>query len=236
VNGSGWRIAAIGKHPAARDYFRAGDDFPLAGALADWAAKGYPPVAAAGAGGASGMRAWRFWSRGGQRDAIACGILRDSGDAVGRSYPLLVAAAGPLAGWEARWELLPLALEAAWIAIEQLAARSFAGVAELEGALRAVKPPSADWETFRARFDAALPGLPGLSPFAPRADEGIPLPIDEGNGADAAAQAARWHEAARQRNAAPPGIVFVGGGLARTDMVLFRRALAPGDFARLWGG
>ncbi len=230
-----WRFAAVGKHPAARDYFRVGDDFPLAGALAEWTGKGYPAVAVKEAGAAA-MRSYRFWARAGQRDAIACGILRDSGDAVGRPYPLLVAGCGSLPGWESRWELLPLALEGAWAAMERLAARSFDGVAAFEEALRGLKIPSADWDGCKGAFDEALRTLPELSAFAPRPEDGRALPIDDGPGDDVAVQAARWSAAAKKRNLDPPGVVFMGGGLERTELFFFRRAIEPGDFSRLWAG
>lgn len=231
-----WRLAAIGKHPAVRDYFRAGDEFPLAGALADWAGKGYaaqdPKAAAAG-----GMRSWRFFARGGQRDAIACGVLRDSADALGRPYPLLVAASGPLPGWEAAWELLPLALEAVWGEIERVAAGGYPGLAPFEEALRAIGPkaPAAGFPACRSLLDEALAGQPGLPPFAPRPDEDRLLPVDDGPGTDVSLQAARWLLAARRLNPAAPGVAFLGGGFGGTGLIFFRRALVPGDFARLRG-
>ena len=119
-----WQWLAHGKHPSARDYFKIGADFPLGRAFSEWAGKGYEGIVTKNRS-VSGQASWRFWTREARRDHVVCGILRDSSDAFGRPYPLLVMGSGPVAGWDTNWDLVPFACENAWVQMEYLSARPF---------------------------------------------------------------------------------------------------------------
>ena len=85
----GWRFAAFGKHPGAKDYIRLGSTTPMLEGIADWVDKGYAGIEGKKKGMADAA-SWRFWSKGFGPGALVCGVVRDSADRLGRPYPLLV--------------------------------------------------------------------------------------------------------------------------------------------------
>ena len=57
-----WKWAAFGKHPAAKDYFRLGDETPFVEGLFRWVENGYQLVTA-DATTTPEFYSWRFWAR-----------------------------------------------------------------------------------------------------------------------------------------------------------------------------
>ena len=51
---------------------------------------------------------------------------------------------------------------------------------------------------------------------------------------DPTSTAALWTYLLRKCGAATPSVVFLGGGLDASYLAVFRRALVPADFVRLW--
>jgi len=159
--GSGWSFAAVGKHPAARDYFRLGNRSALSDGFADWVAGGYASFSAAGGKESPSPRSFRFWARGAGPGALACGVLRDSSDAVGRPFPLLILGCGAVEGWEKRWDALPQACEGAWGQMEALANRSLRDLKRFEEDLAWIRPPQPDWERYAEAGRAQEKAFPG---------------------------------------------------------------------------
>jgi type VI secretion system protein VasJ len=62
----------------------------------------------------------------------------------------------------------------------------------------------------------------------------IVLSLHAAQAAEPVATATLWNFLLRKCGAATPSIVFLGGRLGTAYLALFRRALAPGDFVRLW--
>jgi len=142
---SHWQWAAAGKHPAVNDFFQLGSDLPLMDTFLGWLRRGYSIVASREQN-TSSYYSWRFWCRGTKSDSLACGLVRDSSDGLGRPYPLLVLGHGPLKGWEDHWDLLVLASEGTWNRMEYLSKRLFNNLREFEKELVRVSPPEPDWE------------------------------------------------------------------------------------------
>ena len=139
-----WQWAAYGKHPAAKDYFKVGQDFPLLNSFSGWIENGYQVLASKN-NPIKARRSWRFWTRESRKENLVCGIVRDSNDSLGRPYPLLIIGTGPLKDWLSQWDLVPLACEKAWGQMEYLSAKTFGDLRELEEEVQDISPPAAEW-------------------------------------------------------------------------------------------
>ena len=243
---TGWIWYADGKHPAAKDFLTIGLREPLLRALVDWAAAGFQQMSA-GRKPAFASNSWRFWTGGNGRGHIICGVMRDSCDSFGRFFPLTVLGTGPLKGWEAHWELLPLVLDKTWQQIEYLATKRHLDFNQLENEIHTLPVPMNNW----LELDSAgrLPGkeaaalgmspevnrakVPPVTPGGPDALLDI-IPLNNFSQADPPAQIARLQAALRKRAPHAPNAVFMGGIPEKSCLVLFKRPLRPNDFAKLW--
>ena len=86
--------------------------------------------------------------KGPRKGFLACGLLRDSSDSLGRPYPLLIIGSGSLQGWEERWDLLPLACERSWEQMESIATGTFLDFEHLQEEVRRIEPPRPQWSGF----------------------------------------------------------------------------------------
>jgi len=242
-----WFWFATGKHPSASDYFRVGSDFSMARKLAGWMEAGYGSISAQGFS-VMALKAWRFWAGAPARGQICAGILRDSTDQFGRPYPLMIAGAGPLQGWEEAWDLVPMVLEKNWQRSERLATHSFGALRELEDELLGFSPPSAEWARCRAERDELLrtetgAAEEGQAAYAALQAQQIPpgrateiiIPIDETLHIDPTVVLSHWQMVLKgQGDGTTPNAAFLGGLPEKSFLVFFRRALLPGDFHTLW--
>lgn len=242
-----WRWAAFGKHPAAADYFRLGEDSPFVEGLVAWMESGYRHLINRRET-ALPFCSWRFWSRGFGRDSLVIGVVRLSSDSLGRPYPLLIMGSGPLEGWEEQWDLLPFACEPSWCQIEYLATHTFDDLKHMGERLRRVRPPGPDWDGLAERRR----GLNRLgSPFDPYASfldiprleqlvaghagrEEFSVRLDRGPVHDKITLVSLWHLLTKRTVKGVPHALFMGGNLEHSFLASFRRALAPGDFSHLW--
>ncbi len=229
-----WHWAAAGKHPAVRDFMEVGEAFPLFHALSQWMEKGYQE-SSPGKDVAS-LRSWRFWARGGRKNAVACGLLKDSCDQVGRPYPLLIMGTGDLEGWEEHWDLLPLACETAWGQMESFSTRMYKTFQELERDLLGMRVPATRWNEFLTTDFSTYTSSPSrglIENFVPRDIFSVqlePLPAQEQK-----MQILAWHRLCKNHVEDLPVIVFMGNaGGESTHLFMARRALAVEDFKRLW--
>lgn len=227
---------AVGKHPVARDYFRVGETEPMINGFAEWVGSGYRALEVAVKPAMSALRSYRFFARGPGRDMLACGVLRDSSDALGRPYPLLFIGCGPLKGWEDVWDLLPLACEKTWEQMEYASAGAPGDVARFDAQVRGTRPPDGDWAGLSARR-----GTPG-GPEAEIAERvsgqlGPPeiiLSLGDGGSGDVGVAASLGFSRSRSRGQAAPNAVFIGGTFERTCLAVYNRSLTASDFAALW--
>ena len=136
-----WNWFASGKHPVARDYIRIGRTDSVVNAIAQWMDSGY-----------RGTRpnherhpdrhSWRFWIKGAKRHLLVCGVVKDSCDSIGRTYPFVLMGNGPVDQWTLFWDLLPLALENTWNRIEHISVQRFIDVQQVEEGMRILPLPS----------------------------------------------------------------------------------------------
>jgi type VI secretion system protein VasJ len=234
-----WRWAAFGKHPVASDFFRMGPDFPLARAFSDWVEKGYRGFVSKKEGYHS-LCSWRFWAKGFQKNSLACGLVKDSIDSVGRPFPLLVMGTGPLRGWEEHWDLLPFACERTWGQIESLSVQMFKDLKKLEGEVRGVRPPIPEWSDLTSRrgdlrgFEATLDrDLKGKASLLSEKAE-IFLPLDQDPVHDRFTLISLWHSLLKNEGKKVPNVLFMGGTFETSCLAVFRRPLMATDFVQLW--
>lgn len=243
----GWHWAAFGKHPATADYFRLGESSPFVEGLTKWVEEGYRLLGGR-QGGTLPFCSWRFWARGFGRESLVLGLVRVSSDSLGRPYPLLIMGSGPLDGWEERWDLLPIIAEAAWCQLEYLATHTFNDLTKLERELATLRPPTAAWDEVAARRQglnrlgspldpyASFLDLPELERLAAAhgAKGELRISLDRGPVHDKIVLVSLWHHLVRGAAKGVPNALFMGGGLERSFLAVYRRALAPGDFFQLW--
>jgi type VI secretion system protein VasJ len=242
----GWRFAAFGKHPGAKDYIRLGSTTPMLEGVADWVDKGYAEVGGKKKGMADAA-AWRFWSKGFGPGALVCGVVRDSVDGLGRPYPLLVLGTGPLREWEGNWDLLPYACLPLWQRIEYLGAQRYEEIGRFESAIRGLHPPVPEWADFSGRRDREVvaPGVRTVTAgqngaLGHEGKDAVPgeasrfIRLDGGHGNDPFPAAVGWQSRLRRDDAEAPNAVFFGGTISRAYLGVFRKPLATPDFARIW--
>ena len=234
-----WQWAAYGKHPAAKDYFKIGHEFPLLNSFSGWIENGYQ-VLASKDNSTKARRSWRFWAKEARRDNLACGMVRDSNDSLGRPYPLLIIGTGPLKGWVSQWDLVPLACESVWDQMEYLSMKTFNDLRELDEGVQDIVPPAIEWlELARKRegYDELRPLEisqleEGISSLSERMDCFILL--DQMPPRDDFELIGLYHSLLRARMEVAPSAIFVGGTAQKPYIAVFRRPLAPSDFIRLW--
>ena len=125
-----WEWMACGKHPVAGDYFRTGANTSVFDAFSNWVETGFHQC-----NGKIGQQvySWRFWAKGYEKEALICGVVRDSSDRLGRPYPLLVMGSGPVKGLKQRWSLLPTFCDDAWRQMENISTKRFEDISSAKG-------------------------------------------------------------------------------------------------------
>jgi len=242
-----WRWAAFGKHPVARDFFRVGPDFPLIKGFSDWVENGYQ-ILTSKKKTFHGLCSWRFWARGSQKESLACGLVKDSSDSLGRPYPLLIMGIGPLNGWEDHWDLLPFAFERVWDQIEYLSAQIFNDFRKLEVEIQNIRPPLSHWSELSAKrvslkeFESAFDpkeawwDLGDLRRMASSISEKTEVffRLDRDPLHDQFIMIGLWHFLLKNEAKIIPNALFMGGTFESPHLAVFRRPLMATDFVQLW--
>ena len=242
-----WNWAAVGKHPALKDYFTLGVLRQVGQGFREWVQAGYERASAREGGASRGFYSWRFWMKGPRKGFLACGLLRDSSDSLGRPYPLLIIGSGSLQGWEERWDLLPLACERSWEQMESISTRTFFDFNQLQEEVRRIKPPRPQWSKFlevQQEFPATGKSSEGVAAIpcqtvensikAIDAGTGALIPIDEGPGISPLATVRLWHALWKLQVRDIPRVIFMGGNGIKIFVAFFRQPLTGEDFGRLW--
>jgi len=242
---AGWIWHADGKHPAAKDFLKIGNREPLLQAVIDWASAGFRQMTA-GRKSVFDGNSWRFWTGGNRRSHIICGVMRDSCDSFGRSFPLTILGTGPLKDWDTHWDLLPLALDKTWQQIEYLATKRHLDFSQLENEVHTVPIPTNNWAEFdpNEHMPGHVPafGQPaelnsaGGSHITPGGKDPLLeiIPLNSFSQDDPPLQIARLQAVSKKRLPHAPNAVFVGGIPEKSWLVMFKRPLRQSDFTKLW--
>lgn len=242
-----WQWAAYGKHPTVRDYVSLGDHLPLVKTLSTWIDKGFEVVRAR-TGGAPRYCSWRFWAGGAGGDALTCGLLRDSRDGAGRSYPFLILGSGSLNRWKDHWDLLPFACERLWNQMEQATVKMYDSLRTMESELQRIQPPSPMWLEYAKekealcgvqtasesqQFQEAVAAMEQQAQSLGNATE-LYVPLQQWPSVDPMAVVGCCHLLLKTQQPTPPNVVFMGGTPADVSLAIFKRPLTANDFVRLW--
>jgi len=235
-----WTWAAFGKHPALKDFFSLGIPRQAGQGFAEWVQSGYQRASARENKAPRRFYSWRFWMKGPRKGSLACGLLRDSSDSLGRPFPLLIVGSGSLPGWEERWELLPLACERPWEQMEAISTGAFPDFDHLKEEIRQIQPPRPQWSEFSAgKFALAGDGSGDCWAFESGkrtigAADGDLIPLDDPAGGSPRAAVQLWHSLWKQRVGDIPRVIFMGGNGNKVFVAFFRQPLTAEDFGRLW--
>lgn len=148
-----WKWFTWGKHPAFEDFVWAGIQTPLFRRFKKWMDTGFAMFEVD-----SNLRtqnySWRFWTKGAEQE-IVCGLVRNSCDCYGRSYPLLYIGTGSLKDWVGNCTMLPLALESIWKSLEYISSARFDTLRQLNVSLQLIESPAPKWRHYHQRIDNA---------------------------------------------------------------------------------
>ena len=149
-----WKWFVWGKHPGLEDFVWAGSHTPLFQRFTKWVDNGF-----AGLSADSEMRSrhcsWRFWTKG-TDDEVVCGLVRNSCDTHGRSFPLLYLGSGELEEWPGNCSMLPFAFEAIWKNFEYVSSARFGTIRQLNDSLQLIQQPAPKWREYQQRiYDTA---------------------------------------------------------------------------------
>jgi hypothetical protein len=111
----------------------------MAQALRQWLDKSFAASASAMKEQGFSGTCWRFLIRGRGSKDMAFGLIKESSDAIGRPYPLLLVMEGALEGMSGEIVQVLKRLEPAWLAMEQVAAGSYKSGQELARAIEGLK-------------------------------------------------------------------------------------------------
>jgi type VI secretion system protein VasJ len=242
-----WKWTACGKHPSAGDYFKIGNDDLMIQKFTGWIEDGYRKLLLTNPR-RTWLYSWRFWVKGFRKNAIVCGICRDSSDRMGRPYPLIIIGNGKVPGWEDHWDLLPLIFENIWSQIEYLASRRLTDVSQIEKEIRRIKLQKPDWtemsdERMYTNEFAQESEKDGASQCKNKVDQGADtlllrhelwVALSSDKGADPFMLARVWNRALKARLNFVPTTVFMGGIPEKSFLAIFKRSLTKNDFVKLW--
>ncbi len=148
-----WNWFVWGKHPGVPDFICAGAQTPLFQSFTRWVDTGFSRISAE-LKTKSRHCSWRFWSKG-ANDEVVCGLVRNSCDSYGRSFPLLYLGSGVLKDWQRNCSLLPFAFEPVWKHFEYVAAARYHSVTRLNETLQLIEAPEPRWKQYQQRIHKA---------------------------------------------------------------------------------
>jgi type VI secretion system ImpM family protein len=227
-----WDWFVWGKHPGVADFVCTGTQPPLFQKFTNWVDTGFSKVDAE-LKVKSRHCSWRFWSKG-TGEKVVCGLVRNSCDSYGRSYPLLYLGMGYLADWARNCSLLPFAFEPIWMQFEYVAAARYDSVKGLSDALQLIAPPEPFWRQYQQRIysaptlytqasvDIRISASTRLCKIDCRASEELPQDLCFCS-----------NVVAVNENGTPTA-VFIGELGTRIGVAMIDDLLKPSDFAWLW--
>ncbi|WP_373500921.1 type VI secretion system-associated protein TagF [Desulfococcus sp.] len=235
-----WEWAAFGKHPAAADFIRVGEDLPIFSAFSGWLASGQKALDA-GRGRETGSYSWRFWARGARKDHVLCGLFRASSDRIGRCHPLMILGTGEIRAWEKGWDLLPFLFEGLWRRMESISSGPYRAFEPLRDDLLHLGSPPSDWREIELRRDrmreheawaAAARKLADRAEAAMRADLTF-LRMDAGFFEDPFVRVGFWHDLLFRQARRTPNAVFIGSVTEAAYLAVLNRPILTEDYVRL---
>ena len=227
-----WYWFVWGKHPGISDFVCAGTQTPLFQRFTKWVDTGFSKVDPE-LKRKSRHCSWRFWSKGAGADVV-CGLVRNSCNSYGRSFPLLCLGMGKLSEWSRNCSLLPFAFEAIWTHFEYIAAARYSSVSDLNEMLQLVQAPEALWRQYQMRIYSAsnlyrqgdyythAHGRNRLCEIDCNVSENLPQDL------------CFFSDIVATSDNGAPTAVFIGELANRIAVAMIDDTLKPADFSWLW--
>jgi type VI secretion system protein VasJ len=121
--------------------------------------------------------------------------------------------------------------------MEYVAAKRLADFSELERDFATFRRSVGDWRALSSDRQAAREvdySASGRNVAAAGRKETVMIPLSYTVGGDVYTLAGLWHLWLKENGDRPPHAVFIGGTVDKAALAVFRRALTPDDFAKLW--
>jgi type VI secretion system ImpM family protein len=227
-----WQWFVWGKHPGMSDFIIAGNLSPLFQRFTRWVDNGFSLIVSDDEL-KSRHCSWRFWTHG-TADDIVCGLVRNSCDSFGRSFPLLYLGTGGLQGWTHNCSLLPFAFESVWKNFEYAGAARYHSVQRLNQSLESMQPPEPAWHAYRQRIfnqpnlystagiEEDTDGRNRVFTIGCKLPENLPHDLNF------------CHQVMPQNAMEPIKAVFIGEIGSRIAVAIVDDILIPADFIWLW--
>jgi type VI secretion system ImpM family protein len=227
-----WKWFAWGKHPGMQDFVCAGTKTPLFQRFTKWVDNGFARLET-GAGLRKRHCSWRFWTKG-AADQVVCGVVRNSCDNFGRSFPSLFIGSGELDDWMSNCSVLPFAFEPIWKSFEYIAAARFDTIRQLNDNLQLLQPPLPQWRNYQQRIyktsnlfktaksEEKVDGLKRMIQVDCKQPEHLPHQLQFCNRVTATGEDQA------------PLAVFIGEIEDRITVAMMNNTLLPEDFVWLW--
>jgi hypothetical protein len=244
-----WKWAAFGKHPSLKDYFYYGEDDPLFLSIQSWIDRGYQetfnrlsqnPLTAS----------WRFWIKNPSRHFIACGVVRDSSDSLGRRYPICLIGYGYLNQWENHLPLVPVVCEKTWSDMEYITRKESADYIQLKNKMRKISAPLNHWKAFSKQIEDHQSNHCFISRLAEKqlhesrlfeylqkrleSKKSFILSVRDTANGHVWEIMTLFHSFYDHHFSDIPNAVFMGGRPNESYISVFRKALSIEDFKQLW--
>ncbi len=231
-NRTQWKWFAWGKHPGLEDFVWAGTHTPLFQRFTKWVDNGFTRFKA-DAELRSRHRSWRFWTKGAGSEVV-CGLVRNSCDTHGRSFPLLYIGTGALEDWSNNCSMMPFAFESAWKNFEYVASARFETMQQLDDSLQLIQPPEPDWRKYQQRIynttnvsradkcQETIDNGKRLLTFDCKLPENLPYELQF------------CQRVTAMEEDQSPLAVFIGEIEDRITVAIMNNTLSPQDFVWLW--
>ncbi len=223
---AGIEVSAYGKHPAFDDYFSVNMAPPLAKALSAWIEGGIKSGGTAEK--SKTIHSFRFWILGIKKEELVLGIVRDSSDRLGRTYPLLIIGRTRMKNRDKKWPAIFNDFEPVFRSFEEMTTARYETFKEFEANLLNVQFFESKYEKSDTAFSNCL-----VAWFKVEiGGNSLALPVSELMAKFASHTPQK--RGISKTNPPLPGAVFLGG-LPDNPMVnMYNRPLRARDFHRLF--
>jgi len=228
---SKWKWRMSGKHPSAKDFIILGNEVPLLEGITKWIETSYEKILSKRTNHLTYL-SYRFWMKSPEKHYFICGLVKDSCDKIGRSYPMTIIGTGFMKYWEQNLDLIPFSCEKTWLQMESVFA-SNATIEEFKESLLLIRSPLSDWKNIRLKRFRDVSTHQNFEDgiFTNRNSFVKILPATAQENSSGISES--WHSFLKKKQSIPNS-VFMGGGTENIMLAAYYKPLDDKDFSSLW--